>query len=163
MTVNLPAFTSNPPQIHHRKTTFCTPVFAKTPSKNAGYPARKKLLHLLAGRLAFAGRLRATGRRDRRGCWLRRVPPSFASLRRVGRKTVLFPRTRLFTDHQQSHPMLRNPRRKHTCAMAQVLLPGAHPYGPAFASPALNLRVPHPSRFCEGWEVHMLSWNEHKS
>jgi hypothetical protein len=25
MIVNLPAFTSNPPQIHHRKTTFCTP------------------------------------------------------------------------------------------------------------------------------------------
>jgi hypothetical protein len=33
MTVNLPAFTSNPPQIHHQKTTFCIPFFAKTPSK----------------------------------------------------------------------------------------------------------------------------------
>src|SRR4030088_2381022 len=32
MTVNLPAFTSNPPQIHHRKTTFCTPFLPKPPA-----------------------------------------------------------------------------------------------------------------------------------
>jgi hypothetical protein len=33
MTFNLPAFTSNPPQIHHRKTTFCTPFLPKPPAK----------------------------------------------------------------------------------------------------------------------------------
>jgi hypothetical protein len=33
MIVNLPAFTSNPPQIHHQKTTFCTPFFPKPPAK----------------------------------------------------------------------------------------------------------------------------------
>jgi hypothetical protein len=33
MTVNLPAFTSNPPQIHHQKTTFCTPFLPKPPAK----------------------------------------------------------------------------------------------------------------------------------
>jgi hypothetical protein len=43
MTVNLPAFTSNPPQIHHQKTTFCTPFLPKPPAKT-GKPARKKLL-----------------------------------------------------------------------------------------------------------------------
>src|SRR5229473_2380864 len=38
MTVNLPAFTSNPPQIHHKKTTFCTPFLPKPPAKT-GKPA----------------------------------------------------------------------------------------------------------------------------
>jgi hypothetical protein len=33
MTVNVPAFTSNPPQIHHQKTTFCTPLLPKPPAK----------------------------------------------------------------------------------------------------------------------------------
>src|SRR3981189_821406 len=28
-----PCFTTNPPQPHHQKTTFCTPLFAKTPAK----------------------------------------------------------------------------------------------------------------------------------
>jgi hypothetical protein len=40
--VLLSAFTSNPPQIHHQKTTFCTPFFAQTPSKSAGYPPPEK-------------------------------------------------------------------------------------------------------------------------
>jgi hypothetical protein len=34
VTVNLPAFTSNPPQIHHRNTTFCTPFLPKPPAKS---------------------------------------------------------------------------------------------------------------------------------
>src|SRR6266403_461305 len=42
MTVNLPAFTSNPPQIHHQKTTFCTPFLPKPPAKT-GKPAREKI------------------------------------------------------------------------------------------------------------------------
>jgi hypothetical protein len=33
MHVNLPAFTSNPPQIHHQKTMFCTPLLTKPPAK----------------------------------------------------------------------------------------------------------------------------------
>ncbi len=44
MTVNLPAFTSNPPQIHHRKTTFCTPFLPKPPAKTPVIQPRKKLL-----------------------------------------------------------------------------------------------------------------------
>jgi hypothetical protein len=28
-----PRSTINPPQFHHQKTTFCTPLFAKTPAK----------------------------------------------------------------------------------------------------------------------------------
>jgi len=28
--VSSPRFTTNPPQSHHQKTTFCTPLFAKT-------------------------------------------------------------------------------------------------------------------------------------
>jgi hypothetical protein len=42
MTVNLPAFTSNPPQIHHRKTTFCTPFWPKPPAKMPVIQLRKK-------------------------------------------------------------------------------------------------------------------------
>jgi len=45
MTVNLPAFTSNPPQIHHRNTTFCTPFLPKPPAKT-GKPAPKKITAL---------------------------------------------------------------------------------------------------------------------
>src|SRR6266704_210407 len=41
MTVNLPAFTSNPPQIHHRKTTFCTPFLPKPPQKRVNQPREK--------------------------------------------------------------------------------------------------------------------------
>jgi len=44
MTVNLPAFTSNPPQIHHQKTTFCTPFLPKPPAKTPVIQPRKKLL-----------------------------------------------------------------------------------------------------------------------
>jgi hypothetical protein len=44
MTVNLPAFTSNPPQIHHQKTTFCTPFLPKPPAKTTAIHARKKIL-----------------------------------------------------------------------------------------------------------------------
>src|SRR6266851_5192032 len=44
MTVNLPAFTSNPPQIHHQKTTFCTPFLPKPPAKTPVNQPRKKLL-----------------------------------------------------------------------------------------------------------------------
>jgi hypothetical protein len=42
MTVNLPAFTSNPPQIHQRKTTFCTPFLPKPPAKMLVIQPRKK-------------------------------------------------------------------------------------------------------------------------
>jgi hypothetical protein len=42
MTVNLPAFTSDPPRIHHRKTTFCTPFLPKPPAKT-GKPAPEKI------------------------------------------------------------------------------------------------------------------------
>jgi hypothetical protein len=41
MTINLPAFTSNPPQIHHQKTTFCTPFLRKPPAKTLVIQAKK--------------------------------------------------------------------------------------------------------------------------
>jgi hypothetical protein len=41
VTVNLPAFTSNPPQIHHEKTTFCTLFLPKPPAKTRITSARK--------------------------------------------------------------------------------------------------------------------------
>jgi hypothetical protein len=44
MTANVPAFTSNPPQIHHQKTTFCTPFFPKPPAKTPVIQPEKKLL-----------------------------------------------------------------------------------------------------------------------
>jgi len=44
LTVNFPAFTSNPPQLHHQKTTSNHPFFAKTPGKNKVPPPTKKLL-----------------------------------------------------------------------------------------------------------------------
>src|SRR5277367_2927232 len=43
VTVNLPAFTSNPPQIHHQKTTFCTPLLPNPQQKRVNQP-RKKLV-----------------------------------------------------------------------------------------------------------------------
>jgi hypothetical protein len=43
MTVNLPAFTSNPPQIHHQKTTFCTPFLPKPPAKTPVIQPKKIL------------------------------------------------------------------------------------------------------------------------
>jgi hypothetical protein len=43
MTVNLSAFTSNPPQIYHRKTTFCTSFLPKPPAKTPVIPPRKKI------------------------------------------------------------------------------------------------------------------------
>jgi hypothetical protein len=43
MTVTLPALTSNPPQIHHQKTTFCAPFMPKPPAKTSKR-AQKKLL-----------------------------------------------------------------------------------------------------------------------
>jgi hypothetical protein len=44
MTVNLPAFTCDPPQIHHRKTTFFRAFLPKPPAKNEVIQSRKKLL-----------------------------------------------------------------------------------------------------------------------
>jgi hypothetical protein len=41
MTINLPAFTSNPPQIHHQKTTFCT-RFCQNPQQKRVKPPPKK-------------------------------------------------------------------------------------------------------------------------
>jgi hypothetical protein len=35
LTVNSPAFTSNPPQLHHKKTTFYNPFLPKPPAKTA--------------------------------------------------------------------------------------------------------------------------------
>jgi hypothetical protein len=43
MTVNLPAFTSNPPQIHQRKTTFCTQFLQKPPAKTPVILPPKKI------------------------------------------------------------------------------------------------------------------------
>jgi len=45
MNVNVPAFTSNPPQIHHQKTTFCTPFLPKPPTKRVK-PAPEKITAL---------------------------------------------------------------------------------------------------------------------
>jgi hypothetical protein len=39
--VSSPRFTIDPPQIHHQKTTFCTPFFLKTPAKMPLYHAKK--------------------------------------------------------------------------------------------------------------------------
>jgi hypothetical protein len=52
MTVNSPAFTSNPPRIHHRKTTFCTPFLPKPPAKTPVIQPRKKLLRFVGVRVA---------------------------------------------------------------------------------------------------------------
>jgi hypothetical protein len=41
MSINAPRFTSNPPQLHHKKTTFCTPLFPKTPAKTPFHHAKK--------------------------------------------------------------------------------------------------------------------------
>src|SRR5882757_387778 len=49
MTVNSPAFTSDPPQIHHRKTTFCTPFLPKPQQKRVNQ-LWKKLLRFVARR-----------------------------------------------------------------------------------------------------------------
>jgi hypothetical protein len=42
VTANLPAFTTIPPRIHHKKTTFYQPLFTKTPEKTDKSPAGKK-------------------------------------------------------------------------------------------------------------------------
>ena len=42
MTANVPAFTSNPPQIHDQKTTFCTPFLPKPPAKTQFSSLEKK-------------------------------------------------------------------------------------------------------------------------
>jgi hypothetical protein len=42
VTINLPAFTSNPPRIHHQKTTFCTPFLPK-PQQNWVNQHQKKI------------------------------------------------------------------------------------------------------------------------
>src|SRR5437879_6614144 len=44
VSVNAPRFTSNPPQLHHKNTTFKTHIFAKPPAKTAFSPRQKKLL-----------------------------------------------------------------------------------------------------------------------
>jgi hypothetical protein len=36
-----PSSTSIPPQVHHQKTTICTPFFAKTPAKTPVHHTRK--------------------------------------------------------------------------------------------------------------------------
>jgi hypothetical protein len=43
---NTPSFTSNSPQLHHKKTTFFTHIFVKPPVKTTFFTAAKKL-HLL--------------------------------------------------------------------------------------------------------------------
>jgi hypothetical protein len=40
-TVNPPQFTSNPPQTHQEKTTFCTPLFRKPPANTPLHHALK--------------------------------------------------------------------------------------------------------------------------
>jgi hypothetical protein len=42
MTVNLPAFTINPPQIQHQKSTFCTACLPKPQAKTPVIQPRKK-------------------------------------------------------------------------------------------------------------------------
>jgi hypothetical protein len=39
--INPPRFTSHPPQLHHQKTTFCTPFFLKPPAKTPLHHAKK--------------------------------------------------------------------------------------------------------------------------
>jgi hypothetical protein len=43
VSANSPQFTSNPPQLHHKNTTFNTRIFAKPPAKTALPPRNKKL------------------------------------------------------------------------------------------------------------------------
>jgi hypothetical protein len=42
VSVNSPRFTSNPPQLHHPKTTLKTHIFAKPPAKTPLHHAIKK-------------------------------------------------------------------------------------------------------------------------
>jgi hypothetical protein len=53
MTVNLPAFTSNPPQIHHQKTTFCTPFLPKPPAKTQVVHSEKNYCKTIASQAGF--------------------------------------------------------------------------------------------------------------
>jgi hypothetical protein len=46
VSVNSPRFTSNPPQIHHKKTTIKTPIFAKPPVKTTFHHSKKNLTFL---------------------------------------------------------------------------------------------------------------------
>jgi hypothetical protein len=46
LTVNSPRFTSNPPRIHHQKTTLRTHLSAKTPAKTPFRHAKKNFTHL---------------------------------------------------------------------------------------------------------------------
>jgi hypothetical protein len=57
MTVNLPAFTSNPPHIHHRKTTFCTPFLPKPPAKTPVIPARKNTAKMTNKKVTDSGQV----------------------------------------------------------------------------------------------------------
>jgi hypothetical protein len=41
VTVNLPAFTSNPPQLHHKKTTSNHPFSPKPPAKTGSHHPQK--------------------------------------------------------------------------------------------------------------------------
>jgi hypothetical protein len=56
MTVNLPAFTTNPPQIHHQKTTFCTPFLPKPPAKALVIQPKKNTAKTMGLPPAFQGR-----------------------------------------------------------------------------------------------------------
>src|SRR5437899_10118800 len=67
MTVNLPAFTSNPPQVHHQKTTFCTPLLPKPPAKR-GLTAPEKHRKKWGPHPRPSGPLAMGGGGDRRGC-----------------------------------------------------------------------------------------------
>jgi hypothetical protein len=44
VSVNVLAFASNPPQINHQKTTFCTPFLQKPPAKTQKTPPTKNYL-----------------------------------------------------------------------------------------------------------------------
>jgi hypothetical protein len=49
VSVNSPRFTSNPPQIHRKKTTIKTHLFAKTPCKSTVSPQQKNLTFFALG------------------------------------------------------------------------------------------------------------------
>jgi hypothetical protein len=52
--VKAPRLPRNSPQLHHKKTTVCTPLFAKTPAKTLLHHRQKKPSRYFPG-IGFAG------------------------------------------------------------------------------------------------------------
>src|ERR1700686_3581218 len=64
MTVNLPAFTINPPQIHHQKNTFCTPFLPKPPAQTLVIQPKKNYCKSDGPSSRFLGALAVRGGGD---------------------------------------------------------------------------------------------------